>query len=229
LLIEPLASQVPGLRLWRVPLDQALDAAVADTLSPAEVRRAEAFVRPQDRHRFRVARSALRRLLGQACGVSPAALVFGDGPFGKPMLLQPVGKTPAFSVSHSGGWGLVAFADTGTVGVDLEWPPAPPELDPLADRVFAPDERRAWSRVAPGLRAKAFLEAWTRKEACLKAWGCGLQLEPSTLSVGWPGVAAPALAVRPPPPLRAVPLRLWTLSMPDNDGAQAAVALGSAA
>jgi len=49
-------------------------------------------------------------------------------------------------------------------------------------------EQVSWYR--PHLdRSLAFLRRWTRKEACLKALGTGLHVEPSTFAVGGSGGA----------------------------------------
>ena len=49
--------------------------------------------------------------------------------------------------------------------------------------MFTTEEIRALDQVA-GDKTLPFLIGWTRKEACLKALGIGLGMEPATLHVG---------------------------------------------
>ena len=87
-----------------------------------------------------------------------------------------------------------------------------------------------WSGVAEERRYAAFLRAWTRKEACLKAWGLGLHLEPSQLQVGFSvDSASQPVIVQPPGGVAGSVLLRYDLALADNADAQAAVALGLAA
>jgi 4'-phosphopantetheinyl transferase len=239
LLAEPIASPDPRLQLWLATLDQPLSLAAVATLSQAEQQRASAFVYPAAAHQYRVSRCLLRQLLGQLCGVPAEHLQLTTGPYGKPQL---EGFPWHFNVSHSAGYCLLGFSAQVAVGVDLEGLPrlcageSPADsLDGLACHVLGSAELRAWRSLDALQRPAAFLRAWTRKEACLKAWGVGLRLEPAALEPGCSiSVCATSFTVAPParPPHLAVPLaalRLSDLRLPDNVALQAAVALGSAA
>jgi 4'-phosphopantetheinyl transferase len=72
-----------------------------------------------------------------------------------------------FSVSHAGGWVVVAAA-AFPVGVDVE--DLGRDVAPALARRLAPEER-AWLEPWSGER---FLELWTKKEACLKWLGTGV-------------------------------------------------------
>jgi 4'-phosphopantetheinyl transferase len=62
------------------------------------------------------------------------------------------------------------------VGVDVERLRPVPSAAAIVSRFFSDRERSAFLRIAPEDRAAAFLRAWTRKEACVKARGADLSL-----------------------------------------------------
>ena len=67
----------------------------------------------------------------------------------------------------------------------------------LAQACFSASEFKAFLAVAATERDDAFLRAWTRKEACLKAVGTGLRVSPASLDVG-PGEGAVQLSITLP-------------------------------
>ena len=97
---------------------------------------------------------------------------------GKPVLR---GGDLELSVAHSGDLVAVAVA-TAPVGVDVEQLDGRPrelgggDPDALGRVVLADEERAALAAVHPAGRARAFLVAWTRKEAVTKAQGDGLRV-----------------------------------------------------
>lgn len=168
--------------LWRFPLDQYLSAAAIATLSADEVARARRFVFDADRHRFMAARAALRQVLGQRTGTPPAALRFATGRFGKPALATHDGLH--FNLSHSGTTGVLALSTHTALGVDVEVVRPVPDAQSLAAAYFAPAERAAIAACCANTRDTSFLRCWTRKEACLKAIGIGLNLATACFDVG---------------------------------------------
>lgn len=169
--------------LWQVDLDQPVADAGAAMLSPQERARADRFAFARDRQRYIAAHVALRQVLGAHMGVHGEALVFAAGPFGKPALVG-AGAGLHFNLSHSGGIALVALSATGEIGVDVEVPRRLDDANALAAAHFTADEARALAALPALARAPAFLTGWTRKEACLKALGVGLQLDASSFEVG---------------------------------------------
>lgn len=172
----------PSIELWLVAL--ALDAPVDDVglLDGHERERAAHFVFERDRRRYVAAHVALRRLLGQRTGRPPGELRFEAGAFGKPRLrIEPF---CSFSLSHCGDQALIAFAKDGEIGVDLEALGALRDLDALARHCLTAGEWVQFQALPMPERESAFLRAWTRKEASLKALGTGLQVEPSSVDVG---------------------------------------------
>lgn len=174
-------SPIGGVRLWLVDLDEPAREAVESWLSPSEQERAARFVFPRDARRYRAAHVALRRLLALHFGL-PARSEFELGAHGKPH----VGGRAAggFNLSHSAGRALIGIGSGDGLGVDIELLRAVDEVWPVAEQNFSADEYAALRRTPPADVARAFLSVWTRKEACLKATGIGLNLLPASFEVG---------------------------------------------
>lgn len=80
---------------------------------------------------------------------------------------------------------LVAVARDGDVGVDVELQRPVPDALRLAASNFTPREQRELRETPAGsARERAFLYGWTRKEACLKALGSGLSIDPAGFDAG---------------------------------------------
>ncbi len=166
-----LAALGVDLRLWLVDLDTAPS---DDAPGLTELQRAARFVRPGDGRRYLASHAALRRVLGRRDG-------WRTGANGKPALASP---PPHFNLSRRGGVALIGISATHEVGVDFEPLQTMADANELAQLHFTPRERDAVAREVGAARDSAFLRCWTRKEACLKATGCGLSLAPSTFECG---------------------------------------------
>jgi len=145
-------------------------------LNLEERARALRFVRPRDRRRFLLCRSALRRILGRLTGIEPERIGFRAGPGGKPEL-EPernASGTLRFNVTHSADLALIAVSDGREVGVDLERIRPIKEAERIVESYFTREEISEFLHLAPEDRPLAFLRGWTRKEAILKAKGVGL-------------------------------------------------------
>jgi len=171
--------------LWYVPLE--IDEREADSamrvLDDAERARAKRFVHPHDRRRWIAAHAALRHILGSACAVPADQLRFRLGDHGKPELQVSVvagdltpRRLPTFNLSHSGAIALIAVSDR-PVGVDLELLERAAERYEDIQAVFSPAERAAIAATPSPQRPLASYRCWTRKEALLKAAGCGFALD----------------------------------------------------
>lgn len=204
--------------VWRIDLDQPPTEAMRARLSPAERARAERFVFERDRNRHVVAHAALRELLARRTGRHGVLLDMVETTHGKPVLAAPAtprAPAPHFNLSHSLGTGLVAVSDTHEVGVDVEVLRPMADWAALARSYFAPGERAALARLAARdpLRAEhAFFVCWTRKEACLKALGLGLQLATDGFEVGVEGLEGEALDLDIETPEGTQRLRLRSFS-----------------
>lgn len=174
-----------GLGLWLVDLETPAPAPApspGDWLDATERERAARFHFERDRHRYRASHTALRGLLSQHTGLPAPALRFVTGRHDKPRLDAP--GAPAFNMSHSGRWALIGIGGELPIGVDIEAPREMDDLMPLAERNFSASEYRALAALPEGERLRAFLCCWTRKEACLKAIGSGLSIEPQGFEAG---------------------------------------------
>ncbi len=156
----------------------------AGLLDATERRRWTAYRRGEDRARFLAGCALAKTALARYTGLRPAEVRFDrtcgqcGEPHGKPVLED---GSLDHSVAHSGDLIAVAVART-PVGVDVEQLDGRPhplggDGDPeaLARLVLSTAERTLLSTVPPADRARAFLVAWTRKEAVTKATGDGLR------------------------------------------------------
>jgi 4'-phosphopantetheinyl transferase len=198
----------------RDPLPDPVRAALAASLASAEQQRWEALRLLEDRERFLRGRGALRRLLGAWRDEPPEAVPIGVGAHGKPCCVGG----PEFNLSHSGDLILLAVHQQRPVGVDVEQLRPGLVWRPIAQRVLPPGEWQALEVQWPPLEtlagaadsaeeaegAEAFLAAWCRLEARLKAQGLGLA-----------GLGQPATAA----------VELWDVAVPP--GYRAALALAS--
>ncbi|MET8160870.1 4'-phosphopantetheinyl transferase superfamily protein [Sphaerisporangium sp. NPDC005289] len=175
-----LPPPVQGLRLWRVPLDQDVAARrrAWALLSPDEQASAGRFAQAGDRHRYTVARAALRTVLGQACRLHPRAVRLATSETGRPRLApraRPGARPLDFNLSHSGDVALIAlWRGTGRVGVDVEHGSALVDYAAVARSMFPAVEADRVAAARDEDRADRFLRLWTAKEAYLKALGVGI-------------------------------------------------------
>lgn len=100
------------------------------------------------------------------------AIAIGHGPHGKPHALHP--GSPHFSISHTGGSILLAFALAQELGVDIERMTRERPVITLAERFFTSAEAAALTALPAAECLRAFAAVWTCKEAVLKAIGRGL-------------------------------------------------------
>ena len=155
-------------QLYLLPAEEAraLPAAFCARWFPARVCRAEKM--PPDTAALCLAAGAL---IAGVLHLHEDALRAGQ--YGK-----PCAPGVFFSLSHSGGYALLAAAESD-VGADLERVRPAPER--VAARVFTPDEQR-WLGNGEDYDAR-FFTLWTLKEALLKTCGRGLTLPLQSLDV----------------------------------------------
>jgi 4'-phosphopantetheinyl transferase len=194
------------VHVWRASLDPPPHHVqrLQDLLSDPERARAGQFSFQRDRTRSIAARGLLRVILSRYLAVPPAHLQIHAGGTGKPVLAVPQGSGIEFSLSHSHGLVLYAVTWNRRIGIDIERVRAVASWAGVPGRVLSSREHAVFQTLPPDQRRAAFFSAWTRKEACAKAWGQGLSCPLGGIDVS----LAPFEPRRP-------------LSIPDGPGASA--------
>ena len=161
--------------LWSASLEPPapLRAHLEGYLSIDERERAARFVFPRDRNRFVAGRAFLRLLLAQYLASDAASLRFQYGPHGKPALADDRSGV-TFNLAHTDSLAVCALGRGRDLGVDVERVRPIPDADGVARSFFSPRETAELASVPEPARHRAFFDAWTRKEAFLKALGDGL-------------------------------------------------------
>lgn len=191
--LNELGPAAAGCRVWLIDLDRSPHARTL--FLPASDRvRIRAIKDARERRRRQATYATLRHLLGAWIGPRAYTAPILRTRSGAPSLH---GIPAAFSLSHSGRYGLVALAPRGRLGVDLE----------VARALSMPAARRtqlAAAATAVGPRAldpaldADVLQAWTRLEALAKATGEGIGRTLTALGVR-ARAASPAPAAPPSP------------------------------
>ncbi|MFJ8860315.1 4'-phosphopantetheinyl transferase family protein [Streptomyces sp. NPDC102451] len=216
--LPPLPGQGGPPSLWLVRSDRFRAVAArsaASVLDADEQGRAAEFRRDDDRDTYLAGHVGLRMLLGAYLEVPPRDVPLEREPcfscgqlHGRPVVR---GNPLHFSLSHTGGLCLLAFAAT-RVGVDIEAVPALHVADEVGPSLH-PREAAELGTCDDAGRPAAFARTWARKEAYLKGLGTGLGRSPSLDYLG----AAPDVVAGPPG---------WTIGdVAVDDGYAAAVAV----
>lgn len=171
-------SHRAGLRVVQVWVTsfrdlETYDNAAAAVMDMGERKRERKYRLAADRRRFRLGRLFLRSVLAAYVDVSAQHLRFARAASGKPFLDWPDGIcSPRFNLSHCRDFACLAVTDSCEVGVDVE------EFRAMADRGavarYAFSKREMEAVECAERPDVAFLQAWTRKEAIVKAAGVGL-------------------------------------------------------
>jgi 4'-phosphopantetheinyl transferase len=172
-------------------LFRVLDGREMDEVCPVD----EAILTVEERARYRRqrnprqralafrARAELRRMLGREIGLSPHLVPLECDGHGKPRCPHPRAAGLDFSVTHADDCAMIALGEAEGLGVDAEMIVTEEPADELLEIVFNAEEMEQWRAVPAEGRRRAFTEAWTIKEAGLKALGVGLDGSPHELTV----------------------------------------------
>jgi len=152
-------------------------------LSADERARGERFVFERDRRRYWLGRAALRGILASYLRCDPVEIAFAYGDSGKPRLAGADSAVDLqFNASGSADLAVCAVTCGRSVGVDIEQVRHDCDQD-LVRHSFSAIERAEFARIPADQQAAAFYRTWTRKEAYLKATGCGLSRPLASFSV----------------------------------------------
>jgi 4'-phosphopantetheinyl transferase len=222
-----------GLRIWSANLESLPPAELLELealLDSTECARAARFHFERDRLHYVCSHGLLRFLLGAALDQSAAAITFEYGVRGKPKLATANNRNLHFNLSHSSGWAMFVLAWDREVGIDLECAARlereDASLADLAARILSARELEIWLALPEAAqRRAAFLRAWTRKEAYVKATGQGVFAELDRIEVALDAAAPKSLLVLRPANAQGS-IREWTLhDLPAPDGFAAALAI----
>ncbi len=170
-------GQLPGaddLYIWLIDLDTMNDInPYREALNQQEKERAQRFYFEKDRRAFTVCRGFVKKRLAEIGRVEPCAIKFNTSEKGKPFL---PGSDIFFNVSHTAGKALTAITRLAPVGVDIERYRPDMAESKIAERFFSQQEVRDFNNLPDSLKTVGFFNAWTRKEAFIKAIGLGLSM-----------------------------------------------------
>ena len=178
-----IAIRAEDISVAQCHLDDDRDIALSGAwrlLSVDEVTRAQRFQFDRDRIRYVRGRGFLRTLLGKACGLAPGDLVFGTGPQGKPFLQD---SPLAFNLSHSRDLAVLALAQSGSLGIDIEFVDRQADISGLAETCLTQAERAVLDALPKAAQAARFFAFWTAKEARMKMTGEGMLLAPRQIAL----------------------------------------------
>jgi 4'-phosphopantetheinyl transferase len=162
------------LHLWLANLEvsDVVFSRLYASLSSNEKERALHYRNLADRRRFGVACCVLRDLLSRYGLGSSDTAEFSYDKAGKPDLRGRMASSEVyFNTSHSCDLASYAIVMGRRVGVDLEKMRSRLADHHLAENFFSPLEARAVRRSLPLGQLEIFYNAWTRREAYVKAHG----------------------------------------------------------
>ncbi len=156
-----------------------------DSLSASEKLRASGFRSENHRLEYKLIRSTLRILLGEILNLPADLIPIAIDAYGKPFLnfnhSDP--ERLNFNISHSGRYCLLGFAWNRQIGVDIERMNDRYSRQEIARQYFSPLEIELLQNLNANQFNHGFYNCWTRKEAYIKAIGCGLNRPLSSFSV----------------------------------------------
>ncbi len=204
------------MELWIVPLQPPPDVAARclQVLGAAQRARASRLREGPVRTAWAAAHVALRELLGAALGCPPAWVRYRNGPHGKPLLDPAHGTGLHFNLSHADAFALIALHRGGPVGADIEMLSQARAREPDLRALLSGPERAAIASLPLPERPLATYRCWVRKEALLKAAGCGLG--PGGLEAFSVSCISPARLLASHHP--ALPATGWSLRALDSPG-----------
>ena len=191
-------------------------------LDHQERQRASAFYSDVGRRQFILCRAALRANLCALQDLENSDLrIFAERNEkpcatvrNKPMPIQ-------FNVSHSYDHGLLAFARSGRIGVDIEDRRRRPNIDEILYSVFSSKEQHLLRHSSGTKRRLVFFRLWTFKEALIKATGEGFRRDTTAFSIPEPLLGQTQVANIK---LRDIPDIVWKIVNLETDHFAAAIA-----
>ena len=182
-MIKPPVPDAGQIHVYYTRADRISDSALLHDyrrcLSPAEVKKADRYMKPADRHLSLVSKALVRYLIGEVTQQDPKSLSFSINEYGKPFLAGL--PDLHFNLSHSHGAAVCVVCRGAAVGVDVEDVGRRTNLS-IAGRFFSPAEADLVSKAPDGEKRALFFDIWTLKEAYIKAVGKGLSIPLNSFS-----------------------------------------------
>lgn len=183
------ARQLPlppgGFPIWLIDTARCRPALPEELLSDAETDRAERFKTSALRNRYIAAHAGLRILLNNRYGCALEKIEFIINEAGKTFI--NTNDKISFNISYSGTFVAIGLDHGDDIGVDIEASRPISDALELAVAHFTQSEQTELRRTASSSAAalsRAFLKVWVRKEAVVKAIGCGLSVPLNTIECG---------------------------------------------
>lgn len=152
-------------------------------LSDEELARAERYLLPEDKHRYIISKSILKRLIVHFLKIENRDIRIDFTENGKPFLVDHPELN--FNASHSDDAFALAFASGKEIGVDIENRLRVLNIPALERFLFTSDELKVVEKLEKNQKQEVFIESWTRKEALLKSGGEGLTKAMNSLEVSF--------------------------------------------
>lgn len=160
------------------------ESAALDLLDSDERHRASRFRSRNARRNFVLCRSALRVNLCRILQCDNGELSFTSERNERPRaIINGSESSYSFNVSHTNGHGLLAFSETGRIGVDIENRRVRHDIDGEIRKVFSCSEQRRLKLEPKDQKTETFLLLWTLKEAFIKAIGEGFRADTTTFTI----------------------------------------------
>lgn len=143
------------------------------TLPLSDQRHSQRYTHSLRLRSFVASRLLLRQALTDIEGKSSSEWLFDYS--GQRLQLNRQQTNWQTSLSHSAEWVACVLAKTDYCGIDIECSTViNPRYMAIARRFFHDDEYQQLLTLSESARFPLFLDFWTRKEACVKAWHRGL-------------------------------------------------------
>lgn len=138
-------------------------------LSVEEKKRLQFYRFPREQRRFAARRALLRIVLAEWLKIEPTKILIQTNAFGKPEV-----EGIYFNLSHADEKLIIAISLLCPIGVDIEKKEDKKWSLEAEEFLFSHRERACAATMSAFMRKEYFFSIWTKKEAWLKAIGCGL-------------------------------------------------------
>jgi 4'-phosphopantetheinyl transferase len=132
------------------------------------------------RRDYLLTRALARTVLSEKLSIPARELRFGTNEYGRPHVVGH--PSFSFNISHTDGLIVLAVAQTGEIGVDVERLGTGRASSQIAEFSFATEEVAALRASAPSQLDEAFVSYWTLKESYVKARGTGFAISPASFA-----------------------------------------------